>query len=70
MLMATWGLKASLGAMCILLVLSIGFALYALYTESQTLRQIQRELLVLLRDTSREDIEQFFGDAVADIHQD
>ena len=38
MLMATWSLKASLGASCILLCIAIGFALYALYTESQTLK--------------------------------
>ena len=36
MLMASWGLKTSLGALCLLLCIAIGFALYALYTESQT----------------------------------
>ena len=37
-LMASWGLKVSLGATCILLCISIAFALYALYTESRTLK--------------------------------
>jgi ABC-type proline/glycine betaine transport system permease subunit len=69
-LMATWGLKVSLAATCILLCISIGFALYALYAESRTLRQIQRELLSILRDTPRSDIEEFFNDAVHDLHQD
>ena len=69
-LMASWGLKVSLGATCILLCISIAFALYALYTESTTLRQIQRELLSILRDTPRSDIEGFFSDAVHDLHQD
>ena len=69
-LMGTWGLKISLGAACILPCISIASALYALYTESRTLRQIQRELLSLLRDTPRSDIEGFFSDAVHDLHQD
>ena len=69
-LMASWGFKVSLGATCILLCISIAFALYALYTESTTLRQIQRELLSILRDTPQSDIEEFFNDAVHDLHQD
>ena len=69
-LMAAWGLKVSLGAACVLLCISIAFALYALYTKSRTLRQIQRELLSLLRDTPQSDIEGFFSDAVHDLHQD
>ena len=70
--MASWTIKASLVATCVLLVLSISFCMYALYRESQTLRTIQTELLVLLRDTSREDIEQFFGNSlqVPDMHED
>ena len=68
--MATWGLKLSLGAACILLCISISFAIYALYMESRTLRQIQRELMSLLRDTPRSDIQEFFSDNVHDLHQD
>ena len=69
-LMATWGLKLSLGGTCVLLCISICFALYALYTESQTLRQIQRELLAILRDTPRSDIEAFFDDTERNLHED
>ena len=58
--MATWALKASLGVVSVLLCLSIAFAIYALYTESQTLKQIQRELLSLLRDTPSSDLQAFF----------
>ena len=68
-LMATWALKASLGVVCVLLCISIGFALYALYTESRTLRQIQRELLSLLRDTPTSDLQAFFDDE-HNLHQD
>ena len=68
-LMATWALKASLGVVCVLLCISIGFALYALYTESRTLRQIQRELLSLLRDTPTSDLQAFFDDEHS-LHQD
>jgi ABC-type proline/glycine betaine transport system permease subunit len=68
-LMATWALKASLGVVCVLLCISIGFALYALYTESRTLRQIQRELLALLRDTPTSDLQAFFDDE-HNLHQD
>ena len=68
-LMATWALKASLGGVCVLLCISIGFALYALYTESRTLRQIQRELLSLLRDTPTSDLQAFFDDE-HNLHQD
>ena len=68
--MASWGLKLSLGAACILLCISIIFAIYALYMESRTLRRIQRELMALLRDTPRADIQDFFSDNVQDIHED
>ena len=64
------GTKISLGAACILLCISIIFAIYALYMESRTLRQIQRELIALLRDTPRSDIQEFFSDNVQDIHED
>ena len=69
-LMAGWALKVCLGSACLLLCISVGFALYALYSESRTLRQIQRELLGLLRDTPQSDIEEFFSDAVRDLHED
>ena len=68
--MASWGLKLSLGAACILLCISIIFAIYALYMESRTLRQIQRELMALLHDTPRADIQDFFSDNVQDIQED
>ena len=38
--------------------------------ESKTLRQIQREMMSLLRDTPRSDIQEFFSDNVHDLHQD
>ena len=69
-LMATWALKASLGGVCVLLCISICFALYELYTESQTLRQIQRELLAILRDTPRSDLQAFFDDQERNLHED
>ena len=69
-LMATWALKLSLGGTCVLLFISIFFALYAFYTESQTLRQIQRELLVILRDTPRSELQSFFDDQERNLHQD
>ena len=65
-----WGLKASLGLVSVLLCLSIGFAIYALYTESQVLRQIQRELIQLLRDTPTSDLEAYFNDEHSLFHQD
>ena len=68
--MAGWALKISLGSACLLLCISVSFALYALYSESRTLRQIQRELLGLLRNTPQSDIEEFFSDAVRDLHED
>ena len=37
-IMASWGLKISLGASCILLIISIIFAIYALYMERSNLR--------------------------------
>ena len=67
MLMASWGLKTSFAASCILLVIAIAFAFYALYYENQTLRQIQRELRSLLWNTPTSDVEQFFQDA-NDLH--
>ena len=69
-IMASWGLKISLGVSCILLCISIIFAMYALYMESRTLRQIQRELMALLRDTPRADIRDFFSNNVEDMHED
>ena len=69
-IMASWGLKISLGVSCILLCISIIFAIYALYMESRTLRQIQRELMALLRDTPRADIRDFFSNNVEDMHED
>ena len=69
-LMATWALKLSLGGTCVLLCISICFALYALYTESQTLRQIQRELLTILRDTPRSELQSFFDDQERNLHED
>ena len=65
-----WTLKASLALVSVLLCLSIGFAIYALYTESQVLRQIQRELIQLLRDTPTSDLEAYFNDEHSLIHQD
>ena len=65
-----WTLKASLALVSALLCLSIGFAIYALYTESQVLRQIQRELIQLLRDTPTSDLEAYFNDEHSLIHQD
>ena len=44
--------------------------LYSLYNESQVLRQVQRELLQLLRSTPQEDIDNYFNQAVADLHND
>ena len=46
------------------------FAIYAWYMESRTLRQIQRELMALLRDTPRADIRDFFNNNVEDMHED
>ena len=68
-IMATWALKASLGVVSVLLCISIAFALYALYTEAQTLKQIQRELLSLLRDTPSSDLQAFF-DGEHSLHED
>ena len=69
-IMATWGIKVSLGCSIVLLALCIVFMLYSLYNESQVLRQVQRELLQLLRSTPQEDIDNFFNQAVADLHND
>ena len=65
-----WVLKASLAFVSVLLCLSIGFAIFALYTESQVLRQIQRELIQLLRDTPTSDLQAYFNDEHSLIHQD
>ena len=69
-IMASWGLKISLGVSCILLCISMIFAIYALYMERSNLRQIQRELMGLLRDTPRADIRDFFSNNVEDMHKD
>ena len=68
--MSTWAMKISLGCALALLVISIAFMLYSLYTESVVLRQVQRELLQLLRETPKEDIDNFFNQAVHDLHAD
>ena len=44
--------------------------LYSLYNESVVLRQVQRELLQLLRETPQSDIDEFFNQAVSDLHND
>ena len=69
-IMASWGLKISLGISCVLLAISIVFAVYALYMEKSNLRQIQRELLGLLRDTPSSDIRDFFSSNVDGMHED
>ena len=69
-IMASWSVKISLGCSVALLVICISFMLYSLYNESQVLRQVQRELIQLLRITPQEDIEQFFNQAVNDLHND
>ena len=68
--MASWSVKISLGCSVALLVICIAFILYSLYNESQVLRQVQRELLQLLRSTPQEDIDQYFNQAVSDLHND
>ena len=68
--MASWGLKISLGISCVLLAISIVFAVYALYMEKSNLRQIQRELLGLLRDTPSSDIRDFLSSNVDGMHED
>ena len=60
-IMATWGIKVSLGCSIVLLALCIVFMLYSLYNESQVLRQVQRELLQLLRSAPQEDIDSLFN---------
>ena len=69
-IMASWCLKVSLGISCVLLATSIIFAIYALYMEKSNLRQIQRELLGLLRDTTSSDIRDFISSNVDGIHDD
>ena len=69
-IMAGWGVKVSLGCSVVLLAVCIIFMLYSLYNESQVLRQVQRELLQLLRSTPQEDIDNYFNQAVADLHND
>ena len=65
-----WAMKISLGCAVSLLCISIGLMLYSLYNESRVLRQVQKELLQLLRDVPQGDIDQFFAEAVNDIHND
>ena len=69
-IMASWSVKISLGCAVSLLMICIAFMLYSLYNESQVLRQVQRELLQLLRNTPQEDIDQYFNQAVSDLHND
>ena len=69
-IMASWGLKISLGVSFILLCISMIFAIYALYMERSNLRQIQHELMGLLRDTPRAYIRDFFNNNVEDMHED
>ena len=69
-IMASWCLKISLGISCVLLAISIIFAIYALYMEKSNLRQIQRELLGLLRDTPSSDIRDFLSSNVDGMHED
>ena len=69
-IMASWAIKISLGCAVSLLMICIGFMLYSLYNESRVLRQVQRELLQLLRDTPQSDIDQYFNQAVSDLHND
>ena len=69
-IMASWSIKISLGCAVSLLMICIGFMLYSLYNESRVLRQVQRELLQLLRDTPQSDIDQYFNQAVSDLHND
>ena len=68
--MASWAIKISLGCAVSLLMICIGFMLYSLYNESRVLHQVQRELLQLLRDTPQSDIDQYFNQAVSDLHND
>ena len=68
--MATWAIKISLGCAVSLLMICIAFMLFSLYNESVVLRQVQRELLQLLRETPQEDIDNIFNQAVSDLHND
>ena len=68
--MGAWAIKISLGCAVALLCISVCFMLYSLYNESRVLRQVQRELLGLLRETPQQDIEEFFSEAVNDLHED
>ena len=68
--MGQWAIKVSLGCVVALLCISVCFMLYSLYNESRVLRQVQRELLQLLRDVPQQDIDEFFSEAVNDLHQD
>ena len=69
-IMSGWTMKISLTCAIGLLMIAICFMLLSLYNESKVLRQVQRELIGLLRETPQEDIEQFFAGAVADLHED
>ena len=68
-IMSGWTMK-SLACAIALLMIAICFMLYSLYNESKVLRQVQRELIGLLRETPQQDIEEFFAGAVADLHED
>ena len=68
--MGQWAIKISLGCAVALLCISVVFMLYSLYNESKVLRQVQKELLQLLRDVPQQDIDEFFSEAVNDLHQD
>ena len=68
--MGQWAIKISLGCAVALLFISVCFMLYSLYNESRVLRQVQRELLQLLCDVPQQDIDEFFSEAVNDLHQD
>ena len=68
--MGQWAIKVSLGCAVALLCISVVFMLYSLYNESKVLRQVQRELLQLLRDVPQQDIDEFFSEAVNDLNQD
>ena len=69
-IMGQWAMKISLGCAVSLLCISVCFMLYSLYNESRVLRQVQKELLQLLRDVPQGDIDEFFADSVNDLHND
>ena len=69
-IMSGWAMKICLAFAIALLCIAISFMLYTLYNESRVLRQVQRELLGLLRVIPQQDIEEFFAGAVNDLHKD